>query len=111
MLSNQSAGFPLGDCPSWCVVDHDANNPDDLFHDSAEARIPSVMVVQTHSGTQLQSAELSIITSRKGTDSEPEVTIGYLDGTGPMLHLTTESAQRLATALSEHLRTIQRPNP
>lgn len=91
-------------CPIWCVVDHQPDDhPDDRWHDSASSHVD--VIVRLPDSTE--ASELTIVTSRRFGESDDWTFIGEPDRNRQRLELSRESAQRLATALTEHLRALE----
>lgn len=90
-------------CPIWCVVDHQPDDhPDDRWHDSAMSYVD--VVVRLPDSTE--ASELTIVTSRRFGDVADWTFIGESDSNRQRLELSRESAQRLVTALTAHLRML-----
>ena len=90
-------------CPSWCVVDHQPDDhPDDRWHDSASSHVDVIVRLPGSA----EAGELTIVTSRRFGEPDEWTFIGEADRNRQRLELSRESAQRLATALTEHLRAL-----
>lgn len=90
-------------CPIWCVVDHRRDDHrDDRWHDSATSDVD--VIVRLPGSTE--ASQLTIVTSRRFGEPGDWTFIGEADHNRQRLELSRESAQRLATALTEHLRAL-----
>ncbi len=101
-------------CPPWCVRTHrEDDHPDDRFHDSRSTRVPVVLLdrdVDAGPGRWSHDlTDLAIVVSQHDTADEVVVLVGREDDTRQQLHLSAESAARLAKALDTHLRILRPP--
>ena len=85
-------------CPPWCVSEHrEDDHPDDRFHDSAPALVPSVL------GPDGVAADLLVVTSRRCDTANDWVFVGHPERAAEGLVLSRESARRLARAILAQL--------
>lgn len=108
MSSDTHATRQSEPCPSWCTQQHsDDDHPDDRFHDSAVTQVSVIFAERDHvagPGRWVHTAgEISIVTSRHIDTSDVVVFIGRDDQVNQQINLTTDSAARLAEAITRHL--------
>lgn len=93
-------------CPSWCTGDHaEQDHPDDRVHRGRALTVPVVARRTWFEGGGIrrsaEATEFEVAVSRVDGESETWLYVGA--GPAVSIEVTTESAERLARAVSEAL--------
>lgn len=104
--ANDKPTWQDDECPPWCATEHhEADPPEDRFHDSATRYVPVRLGVRDAGqiANVATPAELFVVTSRRCGDHDDWTFVGEPDRHGQHLMLSKESARRLAETLLAHL--------
>lgn len=106
-MQETQPGWQVDPCPAWCRVRHgEHDHPDDRVHRSDGVCVPVVLRRTWFEGEgirrDLEAAEFDVALSCVDGESETLLYVG--DGPSRSFDLTADSADRLARALAELLR-------
>ena len=96
--STSRPSWQRDNCPRWCVVEHAESDPvDDRFHDSITMHVPATL---GHGPSHASSTDLVLVMSRRCGELDDWVLVREPERDGQHLHLTRDSAARVASALT-----------
>lgn len=92
------------DCPAWCTREHtEIDHEDDRDHQSDATIVPVVRLLKQFEGSQLQreavADEVAMVVFQHQADDEWWLSLGLAQQDVLSLHLSQESAGRLARSL------------